>query len=167
MQKILLAFLLLFMTGNYVHAQAYDTTAPFRKHPELPIFKILQPDSTWFTDAQIPKHRPVVIVYFSPECGHCQVEAEDLAKHMAELNKAFFVMVSFHSPSDIGKFAEKYKLAGLDNVRFGRDTEYNLPSFYRVQYTPFIAVYNKDRILVKTFDMGAGAEKLSELINAK
>ncbi|BAV08622.1 AhpC/TSA family protein [Filimonas lacunae] len=167
MQKIILAFLLLFVSHSFVNAQAYDTTAQYKKHPGLPVFQILQSDSTWFTDAQLPKDRPIVIIYFSPECGHCQTEAEDLVKHMEQLKSAFFVMVSFHSPADIGKFAEKYKLANLDNVRLGRDVQYYLPTFYHVQYTPFIAVYDKKRQLLKTFEMGAGFEKLNPLINGK
>lgn len=167
MQKFLLAFVLLIITGSYANAQTQEISAPYKKHPALPVFQILQSDSTWFTDAQIPPNRPVVIVYFSPECGHCQQEAEDLVKHMDELKKAFFVMVSFHSPSDIGAFAEKYKLAGLDNVRLGRDTAYYIPSFFQVQQTPFVAVYDKKHMLVKTFESGAGAEKLAALINGK
>jgi hypothetical protein len=47
----------------------------------------------------------------------------------------------------------------------GRDTEYYLPSFYRVQYTPFIAFYNKKGLLAKTFEMGAGAPALIKLLN--
>lgn len=165
MQKFLLAFMLLVVSASCANAQGTNPGAPYKKHPALPVFQILQSDSTWFTDAQIPPDRPVVIVYFSPECGHCQQEAEDLVKHMDELKKAFFVMVSYHSPSDIGQFAEKYKLAGLPNVRLGRDTAYYIPSFFQVTQTPFVAVYDKKHMLVKTFESGAGADKLSVLIN--
>jgi hypothetical protein len=107
----------------------------------------------------------VVILYFSPECSHCQLEVEDLVAHMDSLKKAFFVMVSYHSPQDIGGFAHKYKLDSLDNVRLGRDTAYYLPSYYQVTQTPFVAVYNAQHKLQEVFRSGAGAQKLAALIN--
>lgn len=165
MRKLILAILLMTGFGNLVQAQQSDSSAPYRKRPVLPAFQILQSDSTWFTDTKIPPNRPVVIMYFSPECGHCQLEAEDLVKHMDSLKKAFFVMVSYHSPQDIAGFAHKYKLDSLDNVRLGRDTEYYLPSFYQVTQTPFIAVYDASHKLVEIFRTGAGAEKLAAIIN--
>lgn len=167
MRKLILAFLLMTGVGNFVQAQQSDSSAPYRKRPTLPTFQILQSDSTWFTDSKIPAGHPVVIVYFSPECGHCQLEAEDIVKHMNELKNAFFVMVSYHSPQDIGGFAHKYQLEGLDNVRLGRDTEYYLPSFYQVTQTPFIAVYDAKHQLVDIFRNGAGAEKLAKAINKR
>jgi thioredoxin-related protein len=158
--------LIAFSIGAFIsQAQDYDTTAPYKKNPAIPSFKILQPDSTWFTDFDLPKNKMVIIMYFSPECGHCQLEAEDIVKHKEELKNAFFLLVSYHTPKEIGDFAHKYKLDKFPSLRMGRDTEYNLPSFFRVQYTPFLAVYNKKGLLVKTFEMGAGSDALIKLLN--
>ena len=157
--------LVAFLTGALIcRAQQYDTTAPYRKNPAIPVFKILQPDSTWFTEARLPKNRPIIIMYFSPECGHCQVEAEDMVKNVDQLKNAFLLLVSYHTPKEIGDFAKKYKLNKFPHMAMGRDTEYNLPSFFRVQQTPFLAVYSKEGKLVKTFEAGAGAAELAKLV---
>lgn len=166
MKKILTA-LLFIMVSHIGYSQAYDTTAPYKKDKHIPAFQILQTDSTWFKSTKLPKNKPVVIVYFSPECSHCQIEAEKIASHMEELKNAFFVMVSYHTPAEIKAFAEKYKLAGFSNVVFGRDTAYFLPSFFRVKFTPFIAVYNKKGELTKTYEMGVEAEELVKVVNGE
>ena len=148
----------------FSQAQQFDETPPYKKNSALPEFKILQADSTWFTDLLIPEHKPVIIMYFSPECGHCQTEAENLAQNRDKLDSAFMLFVSYHSPEEIGDFVKKYKLDKFRYTAAGRDTEYNLPSFFRVQQTPFIAVYSKYHQLVKVFEAGANAEELSKLL---
>lgn len=164
MKKYVLLFMLI-ATGLFSQAQEYDpTTAPYKKDPNLPQFKMLQADSTWFTDLLIPQNRPVIIMYFSPECGHCQIEAESLAKNKDILDSAFMVFVSYHAPEEVGAFIKKYKLDKFSHMAAGRDTEYYLPTFFRVQQTPFIAVYSKYHRLVKVFEAGASAEELSNLI---
>lgn len=164
MKKYVLLFLFA-VTALYLKAQEYDpNTAPYKKDPKLPEIKILQADSTWFTDLLIPEDKPVIIMYFSPECGHCQIEAESLAKNKDILDSAFMVFVSYHSPGEVGDFVKKYRLDKFRYMAAGRDTEYYLPTFFRVQQTPFIAVYSKYHRLVKVFEAGASAEELSQLI---
>lgn len=163
MKKYVLLVVFL-MVALISQAQDDDNTPPYKKNPAIPVFKILQPDSTWFTEMHLPKDRPVVIMYFSPECGHCQVEAEDLVKHVDDLKEAFLLLVSYHTPKEIADFAKKYKLHKFPHMAMGRDTEYNLPSFFRVQQTPFVAVYSRAGKLVKTFEAGAGSAELAKLI---
>jgi len=67
---------------NLVHAQSsFDTIPPYKKDKRLPAFQIQLVDSTLFSKAQLPKNKNyTVIVYFSPDCGHCQHEAKELVK---------------------------------------------------------------------------------------
>lgn len=164
--KKTLALVILVLAGfSGLQAQrdmSIDTTAPFRKHPAMPAFKLLQSDSSWFSSADIPKNQQVVIVYFNPDCGHCQQEAKNMVDHKDELKNAYFVFVSYHNPQQIGDFVKEYKLKELAHVAAGRDTQYYIPSFFRIKFTPFIAVYNKAGILQKTFEGGAEIETLKK-----
>lgn len=165
MKKMLLAlFLLAGFTRLEAQQQDYDTVPPYKKNPHIPQFQLLQPDSTWFSSNAIPKNRPVVIMYFNPDCGHCQLEAKNIATHMDELKKAYFVLVSYHSPGAIDTFVHEYKLDQFTNIRYGRDTKYYIPSYFRVKFTPFLAVYNKKGLLQKTFETGAEPDELVSLL---
>lgn len=145
---------------------AGDTIAAYQKNPLIPEFKILQPDSSWFVKKDLPAGKPIVISYFNPECGHCKIEAKELALRMDSLNKGFFVFTSFHSPQELKQFAIEYGLDKFDNVVFGRDTRYVLPIFYDVKFTPFTAVYNnKEGKLMKAYENGINISELIELIN--
>lgn len=163
MKHVLLAVFALVIFGSINAQEKYDTTAPFRKTKTIPDFKILQTDSTWFTNKQIPANRPVVIVYFSPECGHCQLTAQEFVKDMDQLKNVFFIWTSYHSVDQIKDFAKQYKLDRYKNVVLGRDPNYFLPSFYRVKFTPFMAVYGKNGKLLETFDQGTSPETIAKL----
>lgn len=129
--------------------------APYKKDPNIPAFMIQQADSTWFSADKLPsasKYPYVAIIYFSPTCGHCQVAAKDILSHMDSLKNVFFVFVSYNSMNEISEFSQVYGLNTLANVKIGRDPKYFVPSFFRVESTPFTAVYDRHRKLIKVFD---------------
>ena len=42
--------------------------------------------------------------------------------------------------------------------------DYTIPSYYRVKFTPFMAVYNKEHHLIKTYQQGTEADTLINLL---
>jgi len=161
----LFAALLMFAATSSFAQNTYDTTAPYKKTKALPQFKILQGDSTWYTNSDLPKNKPVVLIYFSPECGHCQLTAKDLESKMDKLQDVLFLMISYHTPQQIQQFAKDYKLDHYKNVRLGRDPNYAIPSFYRVKFTPFMAVYDKNGKFVKAWEQGTDADTLIKMFH--
>jgi len=148
-----------------VYAQTYDSIPPYQKDSTIPAFSILQTDSTWFNKEALPHNEPVVIIYFSPECGHCQLTAHEFDEKMKKMKDVFFVWVSYHPMTDIKSFAEEYKLVDQKNIRVGRDPKYFVPSFYRVKFTPFMAVYGKNGKLIQTYDSGTDPDTIIKLLN--
>ncbi len=153
--------------GFLIAAAQTDTIPPFKKSPYIPAFKILQTDSTWFAKENIPKNKPVIIIYFSPDCGHCQITAKEFAEKMNELDDVFMVWVSRYAPQEVKKFGEEYKLNQFANVRLGTDTKYFIPVFYDVRFTPFMAVYDKKGKLLETYPQGTGPDTVAKLLHKK
>ncbi|MFX6759586.1 hypothetical protein ABTH30_22080, partial [Acinetobacter baumannii] len=62
--------------------QPKDTSAPYLRNQNIPPIKIITAingtDTTWFTNDNLPKDKTIAIIYFSPECSHCQYEAKEL-----------------------------------------------------------------------------------------
>ncbi|MGI8951118.1 MAG: peroxiredoxin family protein [Chitinophagaceae bacterium] len=164
MKKFLFA-LILISIHFAAHSQKVDTVPQYKKNPIIPWFKILQGDSTWFTRNDLPKNKPVVIVYFNPDCGHCQLTAKEIVDNMDKFKNAFMVWITFHSPDQIKAFAHDYKLDQFNNIKLGRDTSYYIPVFYQVRFTPFMAVYNKQGKFVQAFEGGTDVATLSKYLN--
>ncbi len=134
-------------------ASGVDTLAPYKRDHQIPAFTILLPDSSYFTKENIPKgYDYTAIIYFSPDCSHCQHTAKDVVKAMDSLKNVFFIFAAYKPLEDIKGFANYYGLDQFKNIVSGRDPKYFIPSFYRVRYTPFVAVYNKIGMLVQVYD---------------
>ncbi len=130
-----------------------DTVPPYRRDNHLPDFTIQLPDSSFFTKENLPKgFEYTAIIYFSPDCSHCQHTAKDVVKAMDSLKNVFFVFAAYKPLEDIRGFMNYYGLDQFKNIVGGRDPKYFIPAFYRVQYTPFVAVYNKAGLLVQVYD---------------
>ncbi len=143
-------------------AQVDSTTPPYKKFPTLPPIQILLGDSTTkYTKENIPAKKPVLIMLFSPECSHCQHEAEELTAYKEEMKNIQVVMITFHPLWQMNEFVEKYKLKDLNNVVVGKDIYLVLPSFYSVHNLPFHALYDKKGNLVSVFE---GSMEISKVL---
>ncbi len=163
MKKILFLFIVSLKLYS-VQAQEADTIPPYQKDSlHIPAFTVLKVDSTYTNDKAIPKDKPVVIIYFSPECGHCQITADEFSKKMKEMKDIYFVWVSYYPLPEVKEFARKFNLQQFTNIIIARDENYAIPSYYRVKFTPFMALYNKEHHLVKTWDQGTDADTLIKL----
>jgi len=140
--------------------RAVIDTPPYQKDPHIPTFSLLLTDSSHFSQLNIPKNKPTIIGYFSPECSHCQGDAKRIAEKLDSLKDITFIWSSSHDVDKIKDFAIKYNLAGLKNMIFGKDEKYSIPVYYKIQYTPYFAVYGKDGIFFTDFRQGVSPSDL-------
>lgn len=163
MKKILFALFLLVTVQSF--SQEYDTVPAYKKNPNIPNFQIQLIDSSLFTDTHIPKGKPVIITYFNPECGHCQLEAKEISDHLDKFKNAFLIFTSYQPMEQIKAFAEQFKLDKQSNIRFGRDKNYFIPAYYRVEFTPYNALYDKNGKFVRVYPTGMDVKEVIEWIN--
>ena len=165
MKKILFLLLIVFCVSS-IYAQK-EKIPPYQKDSMLPIFSMLETDSTtWFNTTDFPNDKPVVIVYFNPECGHCQLTAHDFMEKKDEFKDVFFVWVTYRATMDeIKKFGDDAKMFDDNNIRLGKEMKYTIVPFFSVQYTPYIAVYNESHKLVQTFDGGTDPATILNLLH--
>jgi hypothetical protein len=115
----------------------------------------------------LPQYDYTAIIYFSPECNHCQYEATEIVKKIDSLKNVLFIWASYRDFEDIKKFEYKYRLNLYPNIKVGRDPIYLIPSFYQVKFTPFVALYNNQKEFVKAWEMGVEMPELIEFIHKK
>jgi thioredoxin-related protein len=160
MKKLLLFFSLIIAVGC-TQAQIVNK----QDITKIPPFKILRPDSTYFTPADLKKDKPVMIIYFSPDCSHCQHLVYDMKPKMKEFGDMQIVMVTFTEFTMlkmIKNFTRDFDLAKYPNITVGTEGHtYLVQRYYQVTTTPYIAVYDHKGKLVKAFEK---APSMSELI---
>lgn len=150
---ILLAGIIISMSVQAMAQQVADSL-PYQKHPTLPAFQILMLDSsTQVNTFEAPKNKSVVLMFFSPDCDHCEITTKEIIDNIGEFKKTKIYMFSPMSLSMIRGFydkmgLEKYKkqiIVGQENTGF-------FHSYYGTRYVPHIIIYNKDKKLVAAFE---------------
>lgn len=102
-----------------------------------------------------------ILVFFSPDCDHCQREAQAIQGQLDAFKKYTLYFIAGSLPADIQLFAETYHLDGYPNVQFARA---EIPDVIRVfgpMSTPSFFIYSSEKRLVKKFD---GETKVEEIL---
>jgi hypothetical protein len=125
-------------------AAAPTAAAPVDSSAYIPNFSIdLYKERKSMTKADLNLHKPLMIVYFSPKCEHCQHLGDSLAANLSLFKGAQVVMVTFRPILEVGEYI---RACHLDAAPFFIGTEglsFQVEKHYGVQRFPFIAVYNK------------------------
>src|SRR3569833_2471520 len=161
MKKILLIITLIITAGCTRAQDTVDT----KNIQNIPPFKILRQDSTWFSAKDLKKNKPVMIIYFSPDCSHCQHLMYDLRTKIKQIKNVQIVLVTFTEPSMLKMIQDFYKTNNLKkypNITVGTEGHsYTVQRYYQVRMTPFIAIYDHKGKLVKAY---AKAPNVNELV---
>jgi thioredoxin-related protein len=160
--KILLLCFIVATTGSQCFGQKDSMMdPPYLRFPTVPPFKLMRTDSvSFYTKADLPKKKAVLLILFNPACDHCQREAEELVAHINDFKDVQIVMSTNMFFEDMKDFEKKYNLAD-HNIWVGRDVEYILPAFYRIHNIPYLAMYNKNGDLITTFE---GSMKIEDIL---
>ena len=156
---ISIVLLILFvMTTHIGHAQK----------GKLPPFHIIQANRKVFTAHDLPMGKPVLIVYFSPDCDHCEKMLKEFFKQASDFQKASVALITYSSVDRVSKFERDYNLAKFSNIYTGTEgTTFFLRNYYGIMNVPFAALYTKNGDLVASYEKDVNLktliEKLKEL----
>lgn len=167
MKRSLIAVLLLLTAITHIRAQVSQEPT-YKRFPTLPLFTLLGIDSsTIITRDDLPKHRRTLIMYFSPDCDHCQHQTEDMLKKIEQLKKINIVMATWQPFEDMVAFYKRYNIGSYPNIVIGRDTKYFFAPFYQLRNLPYLALYDAKRNLITTFEGNASVDKLLKAFDKK
>ncbi|MEP7258549.1 MAG: protein disulfide isomerase family protein [Flavitalea sp.] len=131
---------------------AQTEVPPYKKTKAIPAFELELADHSTFTQATIKKNVPLIIMFFSPGCEHCQHQTEAMIKRMNDLKKYQIVMATFQPVEEVAEFNKKYLLSKYPNITVGRDGKYALPPFFEIHNFPYLAFYNKSGQFLSAFE---------------
>ena len=161
MKKHFILFVILF-TAYQGFCQADSGKPLYLRFPVVPQFTIFNAsDSTAFTRDNLHKKKPVVFIFFSPDCEHCQKETESLITNLDKFKNAQIVMITYMPYDMMKQFYKNYKIANYPLITMGRDGKYLLPTFFNVKSLPAIYVYDKKGKFKQSFEGSVKIEKIA------
>jgi thiol-disulfide isomerase/thioredoxin len=152
-----LIILLFAVVAGFACTQAQTQTIPLT----IPPYKILTTKDQNLTPADLVKNKPVMIIYFAPDCPHCQKLINDMKPSMAKFKNIQVVMITFTDIRMVKTFENDYGLKAYPNFILGTEGyTYTVQRFYKLQHTPFVAIYGKNGQLVQSFEKQPEASDL-------
>ncbi|NCD69189.1 TlpA family protein disulfide reductase [Mucilaginibacter agri] len=127
----------------------------------LPMYHILNTDSVNVTTAKLKKDKPVMIIYFSPDCSHCQHLMYELKPKLKELSNVQIVMISFVQYRMIKDFYKSFGLSAYPNITVGTEGyTYEMQQHFEIKTTPYIAIFDKHGKLYKAYEKAPAVDEL-------
>jgi len=116
---------------------------------KVPPFRMMMANNKVFMAEDFPVGKPMLIVYFSPECEDCHVFIEGMLNRIADFKNVSIAMVTYMTGDIVTKYVIKNSLTMYTNIYVG--TEGNtlfLKNYYNIVTFPFVALYDKNGNLI-------------------
>lgn len=135
---------------------------------QLPAFGMFLSNGHYFKSADLPKNKPVLLIYFAPDCEHCHTLMNEFFKRPQDFKNAEVIMVTYKPVSELAAFEQAYQVFRYPNIKVGTEgTTFFLRQYFKLQQTPFTALYDRQGKLVRSFrketPLGEVASQLKKL----
>ncbi len=137
---ILLAFFGLFTSFSPCQAQT------------LPAFEMQLTNGKIFTNHDLQRNRPVLLIYYAPDCEHCQVLMTQILKNFTPFRKLQIVLVTFEPLSYAQSFESTYQIKKYPNIISGMESPtFYFKNLYKLENTPFTALFDRHHKMVISY----------------
>ena len=110
--------------------------------------------------------KPIIIIYFSPECDHCEKLMKELLKRTEEFKKASIAMVTYLPVEKVLEFEKTYVLKKYSNIYAGTEnSSFFLKNYYNLIEMPFAALYSKNGDFIKSYHKDIDVKDLLNRLN--
>ncbi len=121
---------------------------------KVPPFRMLQSNGKIFRAEELPIGKPIVIIYFSPDCEDCQKLTKDLLARMNDFKYVSFAMITYQPVENVRAYVVKNKLNNYSNIFIGTEgSSLFVRNFYNIMKFPFMTLYNKNGDLIVKYQM--------------
>jgi thiol-disulfide isomerase/thioredoxin len=125
------------------------TISTYGQKEKVPPFRMMMANNKVFMAEDFPLGKPMLIVYFSPECEDCHVFIEGMLNRIGDFKNVSIAMVTYMTGDIVSKYVVKNSLNMYNNIYVG--TEGNtlfLKNYYNIIYFPYVVLYNKEGDLI-------------------
>ncbi len=132
-----------FLLATFLLANIF--IAPPATAQKLPDFSIQLTDGTLISSTKASHQKPLLLIYFAPDCEHCRKLMDQLFPQMNAFKNIEILMVTFESLNDVAWFENHYHTKNYPNIKVGMEKPvFFLKNYYKLEHTPFTALFNRN-----------------------
>jgi thiol-disulfide isomerase/thioredoxin len=146
-------------------------TLPFgRMHAQagkLPPFRMMQASGKLYKAENLPMGKPILIIYFSPDCEHCQKFMKNFFQKTNDFKKASVVMITYLPVEKLAQFDKDFSVQKFSNLYTGTEgTSFFVRNYYNIMQMPFTALYDKNGNFIASYSRDIPLNDLSKKLNS-
>lgn len=103
-------------------------------------------------------NQPTVVMFFSPDCDHCEEELEKIQQERQNMKTINFIMISNRPLSLLKPFYKKHKLSNFKNINIYSDPSNLIARYYGIGSYPSMVIYDAQHRFTKRY--------ISSIVNA-
>ncbi len=136
------------------------------RKPKNKQFFVTSTGAKGYTDKQLKNDANLLVMMFNPTCGHCEDQTDLFIKNLNLFKESKLVLLAnkemkvylpnFNNTHHVNDHAD-IMILGFDSTDFIKNT-------FLYQALPQINIYNKDRVLIKTYTGNVSIDTLMQYI---
>jgi len=128
---------------------------------KVPPFQMMQTNGKVFPAGNLPVGKPIVLIYFSPDCHECHDLTAEILTRINDFSTASIAMITNMPIDQVKQFVSEFQLERYSNIYVGTEGDsFFVGQYYRVGRLPFMVLHNKNGDLVKVYNQEMNVEDL-------
>lgn len=123
-------------------------------------------DNIILTKNDITKNKPFLIIYYDPDCSHCQQMGKELAGWIGQYPDMAIWLISVYPDAAIKEYLTQSGIFPAKKLTVLKDYSESMHRWFDFAYVPLMLLYSKDGKLIKDFDQLPSPTELSQVLNA-
>ena len=115
----------------------------------MPKFTFYQAVNQTYCRSDLASNRATVIIYFHPECDHCQYQIDQLTQNSKDFKDSKVLFVSNYPSHDLIEFYEDYNICTLNDAELLWDRDHEFSKYFGEATFPTTIIYGPDKMLKK------------------
>lgn len=112
---------------------------------KVPPFRMIQGNGALFRAQDLPMGKPIIILYFSPECEDCHKLTVDLLSRINDLRGVSIAMITYQSVESVRKYVIDNRLNSFNNIFAGTEgSSLFVRNYYNITRFPFLVLFDKN-----------------------
>ncbi|MFN3529745.1 MAG: TlpA family protein disulfide reductase [Bacteroidia bacterium] len=133
----------------------------------LPRFKFPKIAEAGFVSRADLRSGKTVVVYFSPDCEHCQALGADIGMNLTMLRDIDFVFVTRMEEADAIRYAKKCNIWGEKHFYFGLDMDAAFYGYFGEMFIPSAYVFDEKGKLLQILHQNAMVRDILDVYAGK
>ncbi len=129
-------------------------------------FAFIDMDDKPYTQQDLRKEQPTVMLFFNPDCDHCQSEADSMTKRAKDFQHVNVLWIAVADKPEMYSFDSTYHLT-FNAMTMLRDTGKKAGKLFGIKDVPSIILFDENKEVINKYAGTISADRILKELGVK